>query len=209
VEYLKVPEEDRGNFLKQQADAMRPYHQGLLREGKIHAWYLYEVRFPFGESTPYDHVIVTVFTDPDAQAEREQSITHRAYRVGSDGAKPTAFRSPDYQTMESSYATINFLRVPEEAQTAFPDQMRLSGKPLFDQYVGAGQWKTWGLFERVGEPSFEPYDFVVVTRHASFANAEVPIPLAGTNRGQRPAEDSPRLVKAQLWKLLDIVLPAE
>lgn len=205
VEYLDVPSADLAEFVATQREEMRPLHQRLLDEGKIYAWYDYAVRFPLGENAEYNHVVVTVFSDPAYKAERNAAIPYRRFIHHTEGASPVAeSQSRGYGTIASAYSSINFLHVPEGERESFEARLHETLGSRLDGLISDGKWLTWALFRSKDLPPGTRHNQVIVARHASFADAEDAIPFRIGRVAER-VEGEPTLVKAQLWRLLDIV----
>jgi len=61
VDYMKATPGHEDEYLKLEREQWKPIHQERIKEGKIHSWYLFGVRFPSGSESKYDFVTVNTF----------------------------------------------------------------------------------------------------------------------------------------------------
>lgn len=204
IEYVDVPEEAMEHYRRVQEQEMKPYHQALLDAGKIYVWYDYQVRFPKGAGASYNHVVVTVLADSSLLLTRDRKIPYREYVAFTEIYRPDyELRSPNYGSMASAYSTINFWHAEPARLQDVRAYMEREMKPTFNGFVDSGQWLTWSVFRRVWPAEAErPYNHVLVTRHAGFDQAEHAAPFSD----QAGPGNQPTRIKAELWKLHNIVL---
>lgn len=197
IEYIKSsPGVDEAT-----AAQVKSLHEELHESGNIHAYYDYTARFPNGASADYDRIFVTVFTDAAHIKPRNDRMPSISSIVKTEYATPDyGFRSPNYDSVDSAYTTVNFFQGDlgdEETKKTW----RKEWQPFFDDAVDSGRWATWSKFDMPLVPDSEGYNFVIVVRTEDFASAEKPIEMIS-------GDIYPTLVKTNLWRINNIVLPS-
>ena len=70
VDYMKVEPGREQDYMEVETDWWKPVHAERIRNGSMHAWRLYKVRYPDGTQRDYDYVTVNVF-DSFEDSERD------------------------------------------------------------------------------------------------------------------------------------------
>jgi hypothetical protein len=61
VDFMKVEPGDEDRYMRVETRWWKPVHAERIRDGSMHAWSLYRVRYPDGAAKEYDFVTVNVF----------------------------------------------------------------------------------------------------------------------------------------------------
>lgn len=70
IDYMKVEPGHEARYLEMETEWWKPVHAARIRNGSMHAWSLYRVRYPDGTARNYDFVTVNVY-DSFAYSERD------------------------------------------------------------------------------------------------------------------------------------------
>lgn len=66
VDFMKVEPGDDDRYVDLETKWWKPVHARRIRDGSMHAWSLYRVRYPDGVAKEYDFVTVNVFDSFEA-----------------------------------------------------------------------------------------------------------------------------------------------
>ncbi len=61
VDFMKVEPGDQDRYVEVETEWWKPVHAERIRQGSMHSWSLYRVRYPDGTAKEYDFVTVNVF----------------------------------------------------------------------------------------------------------------------------------------------------
>lgn len=61
VDFMKVEPGDADRYVEVETEWWKPVHAERIRQGSMHSWSLYRVRYPDGTAKGYDFVTVNVF----------------------------------------------------------------------------------------------------------------------------------------------------
>jgi hypothetical protein len=63
VTYMKVDPSRESDYVKLERELWKPLHQERIKEGKLRAWHLFGVKFPFGTDEKYSYVTMNTFDE--------------------------------------------------------------------------------------------------------------------------------------------------
>jgi hypothetical protein len=61
VDYMKATPGHEDEYVRLEQEQWKPIHQERIKQGKLHSWYLFGVRYPSGSEAKYDFVTVNTF----------------------------------------------------------------------------------------------------------------------------------------------------
>jgi hypothetical protein len=76
VNYMKVDPGRENQYVQMEREVWKPIHQQRVKDGKMKAWSLYEVRFPGGDNREYGYLTVETY---DSIQDVEGSYGDSAY----------------------------------------------------------------------------------------------------------------------------------
>ncbi len=198
IEYINVPADKLSEQDAYQTEVLAPYHQKMLDDKKLYAWYHYATRFPTGNS-PYNRVNVTVLADEKYKEEHDAPAKHLSYLWDLEIAKPDyQLRSSGYGTVPVPYVTVDFLKGLEGNNRNYEQYLKTTIQPALDKKVRDGRLLNWSVF-RFKDKGKRPkkYDGVIVSRYKDFSSIEHPHPLE--------EKFNQNWIKSEAWKTLNLV----
>lgn len=185
ISYIKSKTSAYATFEKQ---VWKPINRQLIKSGKKSAWYLYKVKYPQGESTDYDYVVINVFSDWDHLAFSADSLpailkkTSPGVTVSSllkrtDAARNVAWRqlfrligqAVAKEASPSKFLIVNEVKSVPGQETEYVRLEQTYFKPFHSARASQGIMNNWGLYKRelpYGE-KFN-YDYVAFNGYASW-----------------------------------------
>jgi len=213
-------------------DILIPYNQGRLDAGIIIGWGLYE-RMHTGADDPYTHILVTIYEDylkmetpvnwnwinENYSEEEKVAIESRFRETWTVVKEEVYFKVAAIENpAKSKYLIIDRIKTFEGQSQAFRKLIKERSSPVFEVTIAAGVKSSWSVWQKfVGIGSF---DYVVVNTYSEFGKWRTVWPP--TQKAMHEVHpdmshmdilkqfDAARSIESrELWKLLDVVNPAD
>ncbi len=181
--YLKLEEE------------WKTLHQGLVDQGMLEYWGLFQVAYPRGSTQGYNYATIRIYDDfshvEDATQEGQYRVTHEQSSdvpwsrfvaltgearelVKQEVFELVSTTGLEYETM-GRYVEVDYMDTPEGREAAYVSAENEYWKPMQEQRISRGLmtgWDLWGLKYPAG--TSEAYDFVTINFFDSYAKLALP-----------------------------------
>ncbi|MDN5216969.1 hypothetical protein QQ020_33165 [Fulvivirgaceae bacterium BMA12] len=189
VDYMKA--RPGGDYMSLEKDIWKALHQERIKNGDIVGWYLYGVKFPYGQNTDYDYVTVTVYNDiakledPYKQIEAMAKKAYPDMDIAELSKKTAAARDlvwgevftvtdeaiPGPSASPAQFIAVNFMEVEQGKGAAYEEMERELVKPVHAARAEAGDMQDWLLLSRMAPWGDEyEYQYMTVDLYGSWEN---------------------------------------
>lgn len=211
----------------------KPFHQELIRQGKLLDWLYFEVAFPNGTDCDCDYRDIRVFTDIKQleyllSGEEMMKVAKKIFPDQDLGELMNRFMSAVefkgdqvFQIIDglvqgpspTELVSVNFMTVPQGKENAYLEMETGVWKPIHKARKEAGKIVDWSILRRI-LPYGSDYDgdFITVDNWGNFENMAKPDP-AGLWKKVHPNKDQAatyekmtqlrNLKRSELWQFVD------
>jgi hypothetical protein len=231
LDYMKVAPGKDNDYVRLEREVWKPFHAQRIKDKRLIAWSLYDVRYTADTHREYDYVTVNVY-DNLAATDDQAGMGDMFQRLhpGNDGARLLTETGAARETVRSEvwvlldrttplnasappakYLNVAFMR--SKPSVDYVAVERDLWKPIHQDLVRSGAMNFWALYELAmpGGTSY-PYDYAAVNGVSSLSALENMYPdalfrrvhpnISLTDIGNRTAA-ARDLTRRELWVLVD------
>lgn len=236
VDYMKAKS---GEYVALEKDIWKALHQERIKNGDIVGWYLYSVRFPYGEGVKYDYVTVTIYDDlakleePYKDFEAWVKKVHPDMDVNKLNEKTSASRDlvwgevftiideavPGPLNPPAQFIAVNFMAVDQGKGADYVKMEQEIFKPLHAAMVEAGDIQDWILLSCMAPQGDDyEYQYTTVDVYGSWENYgknsmakawEKVHPDKDINDYFEKTAQTRTLKRKETWQLLDYIMAGD
>ncbi|MGH7651125.1 MAG: hypothetical protein ACREMS_04715 [Gemmatimonadaceae bacterium] len=231
LDYMKVAPGKDNDYVRLEREVWKPFHAQRIKDKRLVAWELYDVRYTADTHRDYDYVTVNVYDNLAATDDQTGNVEmFQRMHPGNDGARLLAETDAARQTVRSEiwelldrttplnatapparYLNVAFMQSKPNVDAIGVE--RELWKPVHQELVRTGAMNFWGLYALVmpGGTSY-PYDYATVNGLSSLSALENLYPedlfrrvhpkIPLTEIGNRTAA-ARDLTRNELWVLVD------
>jgi hypothetical protein len=231
LDYMKVAPGKDNDYVRLEREVWKPFHAQRIKDKRLIAWSLYDVRYTADTHREYDYVTVNVY-DNLAATDDQAGMGDMFQRLhpGNDGARLLTETGAARETVRSEVWVLLDRTTPLSASAPPAKYLNVAfmqskpnvdyvaverdlWKPIHQDLVRSGAMNFWALYELVmpGGTSY-PYDYAAVNGVSSLSALENMYPdalfrrvhpnISLTDIGNRTAA-ARDLTRRELWVLVD------
>jgi hypothetical protein len=231
LDYMKVAPGKDNDYVRLEREVWKPFHAQRIKDKRLIAWSLYDVRYTADTHREYDYVTVNVY-DNLAATDDQAGMGDMFQRLhpGNDGARLLTETGAARETVRSEVWVLLDRTTPLSASAPPAKYLNVAfmqskpnvdyvaverdlWKPIHQDLVRSGAMNFWALYELAmpGGTSY-PYDYAAVNGVSSLSALENMYPdalfrrvhpnISLTDIGNRTAA-ARDLTRRELWVLVD------